>query len=253
MGDSLKAFFVSDLHLGSGEEPHFILFKEWLSKLTEMGATHLFLVGDIFDLWIENHSYFKKKYENLINVLVHLKQSGVEIHYFEGNHDLYLKKFWQDQLGFFVHHEAEYFTLGPWKVRVEHGDQIDLEDRGYLFLRWFLRTPLMKLIAKHLPEQLVVKIGESASQKSRHYTSEIKTLSEEKSRRKLHEHARRVHTQQAFDWFVTGHTHYKEEYTFECNNKLIRAINLGTWLKEPLYFVLTPSGGHIFPIEKAIA
>lgn len=237
------------MHLGSDNEPNFILFVNWLKKLELQNASHLFLMGDIFDLWIENHKYFKNKYKIIIEELQRLQNGGVQIFYFEGNHDLYLKSFWQEELGFLIFEQVEYIKLGPWCVRAEHGDQIDTKDWGYLLLRWFLRTQIMKWVASNLPEKWIVRIGESASKKSRHYTTEIKSISETESREKLHQHAHKAYVEKAFDWLICGHTHIKEQYSFFKNNKEIKAINLGTWLKEPVCFVLTSSGGSFQKIQ----
>ena len=129
---NVKAVFVSDVHLGSLSEPRSILFLNFLKDLKkDSELTHLFLVGDIFDLWIGRHSYFRKKYRDVIDAIIALKNQGVEIHYFEGNHDLYLKDFWGADLDIFVYAEKHEFKLGETLVRVEHGDQMDPEDRGY--------------------------------------------------------------------------------------------------------------------------
>lgn len=232
--------------MGSVNEPNFILFHQWLQNLK---ATHLFLMGDIFDLWIGEHEYFKDKYKLIIDELIRLAKEGTKIHYFEGNHDLYLKSYWQNELGFKVHEQAEYFQLGKWVIRAEHGDQVDPEDRGYIFLRWFLRTRFMRFIAKNLPQSLVVKIGEKASESSRHYTSEVKSITTEKTREKLHIHAEKAYKEKAFDWLIYGHVHVKDEYYIQVGDKKVGAFNLGTWLKEPLVFCLEDSGGYLSKVS----
>lgn len=234
----IKAYFVSDLHLGSKEEPKFFLFLNWLKKLNQEKPTHLFLVGDIFDLWIGDYDYFKEKFSEIIYELIKLSQSGVEVHYFEGNHDLYLNTYWQNKLGFKVHNSAEQFLLGSIKVRVEHGDEVNREDHGYLFLRWFLRTPLMKLLAHYLPEKWIVLLGEKASQKSRTYTTTVKKISREEILNKLRWHTIKKYNEKEFDVIVSGHIHEFEDVTIAIENKSVRSINLGTWLDKPRVAVL---------------
>lgn len=192
--------------------------------------THLFLVGDIFDLWIADHQYFANAYKPLIDELVRLKNEGVEICYFEGNHDLYLREFWQEHLGFKVFADAHTFTLAGLEVRVEHGDLIDPEDRGYRFLRWLLRSPGVTWLAQNLPGQAVVAIGERASHKSRVYTSEVKTVTASEAVRKIRLHAERAAQTEKFDLLVNGHVHVFDDYTFFTDGKTRRAINLGSWL-----------------------
>ena len=184
----MKAFFVSDIHLKDSKEPSSQILLGFLFRLEESlqshdPATHLFLVGDIFDLWISSHSFFVQKFQAIVDQLKKLKTLGLEIHYFEGNHDLYLKDFWQNTAEIQVHAEASIFQLGHYKVRVEHGDLINPDDKGYLFLYRFLRTQPLPWLAKNLPSAVVKSIGMRASGASREYTSNAKSLHEEKIRK----------------------------------------------------------------------
>ena len=225
-----RAWFVSDIHIADMQDEKAGIFLAFLSSLgRDRECTHLFLVGDIFDLWVGDHSYFVKKFEPLVKEIKRLVSEGVEVHYFEGNHDLHLSRFFSGKLGVVVHAGPEYFELGETMVRVEHGDQSDPEDRGYRFLRWFLRTPPLKLLSYHLPGSVVNAIGERASAKSRTYTSESKTIDEVTARRKLHKHAERAYAEMPFDLLINGHVHIRDDHKTEN----YRAINLGTWLVEP--------------------
>lgn len=230
-----NAYFVSDIHLTSETEPRGCLFLQFLKKLEREETTHLFLVGDIFDLWVGNHDYFKQRYSHIISTLTHLKEGGVEVHYFEGNHDLHLSKFWQDELGFIVHKGPEFFQLGPYRIRVEHGDQINPDDKGYLFLRWFLRTSPMKFLCHFCPGKIVQWVGERASQKSRQYTSEVKTISKDEVLDKLRVHTERIFSHIPIDFLISGHIHIRLDEKV----KATRVINLGTWLDRPCCFHLS--------------
>ena len=163
----------------------------------------------------------------------------MKIHYFEGNHDLYLRHFFAENLKFSVYTDYAYFDIEGLIVRVEHGDQVDSEDRGYLFLRWFLRTLPMKCIAKILPGALVAQIGTKASEKSRNYTSTSKTIDNDSARAKLHAYAKAKLKERRYDLLVTGHLHVKDDYTWEEANVSYRSINLGTWLEQPGYLEIS--------------
>lgn len=236
----LKAYFISDLHLGPMEDYRAQFFLKWLQSFTESSQiTHLFLVGDIFDLWVADHHFFKNKYKSIIDEIIRLKSElKVEVHYFEGNHDLYLKKFWETELGFFVHPDYARFQLGPHLVHVEHGDRMDPEDRGYRFLRWFLRTPFMKFVAPRLPEQTIVNLGEAASAKSRKYTSEKKIITNEAALKKIRLYAEEVYKKNPYDFLIAGHFHFIDQYLIDEKVNKGLSINLGTWLEKPRAFLL---------------
>ena len=193
-------------------------------------VTDLFLVGDIFDLWIADRRRFVREYKAVAEKIQLLRLGGMRVHYFEGNHDLDLRLFWQHQIGVDVHSEAAFFELNGVKLRVEHGDQMDPDDSGYLFLRWFLRTPLMVFLGRYLPNFVVDWIGQQASEKSRTYTTEVKSASDDQVREKIKAHALRAYTENEFDVLISGHVHVAVDMRFDA----FRCLNMGTWLKEPM-------------------
>ena len=242
----LNAYFVSDVHIGSPTDSRATLFLQFLKKLTTgEKVSHLFLMGDIFDLWVAAHQYFIDKYQPITDEIVRLRDKGVEIHYFEGNHDLYLKHYWGDEIGLTVHEGPSYIKLGQQIVRIEHGDQMDPDDRGYQFLRWFLRTPPLKFLMPHLPGRLVVSIGKKSSQTSRIYTSETKTISREETIRKIRKHAEMVYKEGPFDLIISGHVHMRDQYLFQDDQIAFKSVNLGTWLNVPCYYQIDEAGDRL--------
>ena len=235
----VMAWFVSDVHLVGENDPRGQAFLQFLRSLNLQVCTHLFLVGDIFDLWISNHRYFVQKFPAILEQLKRLRDQKVQIHYFEGNHDLYLHDYFSHELELNVHVGPEYFELGPWLVRVEHGDQMDPEDRGYRFLRWLLRTPVMVFVARNLPGPVVAGIGEFLSRRSRTYTSTLKTISPVRTIEKIRAHAHAKASQRICDLFVSGHVHEQDDYSFVTGGVSVRAVNLGTWLKSYAAFRVT--------------
>lgn len=235
-----KSYFISDLHLGSITEPKaYVLINFLRSFHSSAQISNLFLVGDIFDLWISDHQYFIDKFKPIIDELTRLHSLGVVVHYFEGNHDLYLKKYFSDKLGFKVYTSATYFQLGSLKVRVEHGDEMDSQDKGYLFLRWLLRTSVVKWLSSRLPPAFVVFLGEKMSQASRKYTSELKTISKEYALKVIREHGRAAYEEQPFDFIISGHIHVVDDYQMQN----YRVINLGSWFDCCRAFELAGSSG----------
>lgn len=250
-----KAFFISDLHLGSAEEPNALLLLEFLKSFQNKDhISHLFLVGDIYDLWIANYDYFRKKFALINSELVRLVNMGVEVHYFEGNHDLYLQHYFGKKLGLKIHEGPAYFEICGKTIRVEHGDEMDLEDHGYLFLRRILRSDFMKWLAPGLPEKFIVWLGNKMSSLSRTYTSKLKTISTERARRVIRQHAERVLGQDTFfDMLICGHVHVVEDVeirkTYKSSFKMVRLINLGAWFDGPRVFVVDSSGARFLDLK----
>jgi UDP-2,3-diacylglucosamine hydrolase len=103
----MKAYFLSDLHLKSMQERNSQTLLRFLHSVRDeqlaingtkdqglraiKGASdrhYVFLVGDIFDLWIGKHDYFVSRFKPIVDAIAELVRAGVEVHYFEGNHDL---------------------------------------------------------------------------------------------------------------------------------------------------------------------
>ncbi len=238
----MKAYFLSDIHLQSIEEPN---AKRLLSFLQSLNSpediTHLFLLGDIFDLWIADHFYFIQKFVDVSSEFKRLKELGVEIHYFEGNHDLYLEHYFGQELQIQIHTKPEYFQLGRFRVRVEHGDQMDPADRGYRFLRWLLRSRVMTWLAPRLPSRLIVWLGERMSGASRKYTSSLKTISSEQAMEVIRLHALRSFVERPFDFLICGHVHVNFDYILPESDEA-RVLNLGSWHERPRAALLSDNG-----------
>lgn len=242
-----RALFVSDIHIQSNRDANCALFAQFLGHCLQTKPDVVFLVGDIFDLWIADRDYFVSAYAELIERVRALRDAGVEVYYFEGNHDLDLRVFWHDLVGVKVFEGPAYFDLLGKTVRVEHGDQMDPGDKGYLFLRWLLRTPAMRGLGRHMPDPLVKWVGENASHASRDYTSKVKTISDGAVEAKLRRHLEVAHAEKPFDLLVTGHVHVAMDFTVDIGGRPVRAFNLGTWLKQPLVLEMTPGHERLMP------
>jgi len=244
-----EAYFLSDIHLKSLDQPDAQVLLGLLEDLgPRVQATHLFLVGDIFDFWLGGHEYFVQKFSPIVDNLRRIAAAGVEVHYFEGNHDLYLRDFWQDQLGMRVHVRACLFQLGNLRVRVEHGDLLDPDDRGYRFLRRLLRSPVVEYAGSRLPGGLLSRIGRVASRTSRRYTSHHKTISDDHARTTVRSHAERAVHEEPFDLIITGHVHVRDEHEFEVGGRKVRSVNLGSWADSPCTFRITDTRREFIPL-----
>ena len=237
----MEAYFLSDIHLKQMEHPDARVLLDFLGSLGPggRGATHLFLVGDIFDFWLGGNRHFRWKFSPIVEHLRALASHGVEVHYFEGNHDFNLRDFWQGELDIRVHTQAGLFVLGDLTVRVEHGDLLDPTDRGYRFLRWLLRTPLIGYAGTRLPGSLLDRICRLASLTSRRYTSRRKTISDGRARKNLRGYAQKAMEEDSFDLIITGHMHVRDDYAFEYRGRRARSVNLGCWEESRSTFRIT--------------
>ena len=63
-----RAYFVSDIHITSPDCPQARRFAAFLRSLSgKSNVTHLFLLGDIFDLWVADHQWFVDRYRGYLS------------------------------------------------------------------------------------------------------------------------------------------------------------------------------------------
>jgi UDP-2,3-diacylglucosamine hydrolase len=227
----VDAVFLSDIHLRSLEERNGQTLLRFLNSLeAQTGpAPAIFLLGDIFDLWVSKHKVFVRRYDALLQTLARLKAKGSRIIFFEGNHDLHLAPYWEKVLGAEVYVSASIFSVGGLRIRCEHGDEINREDEAYLKLRAFLRHPVTAFFGHTIPGGFWDYVGNKASHQSRKRSSIQREDSEEKLRLLIRAHGERVWEEDPFDAIVSGHLHIRDDWIFQKNGKAIRSFNLGSW------------------------
>lgn len=231
-----SAFFISDVHLSRMASPTGEALLSLLKK-AQKEASLFVILGDLFDIWVGSGKAFQKEYAPVIKALRELKEK-CPVYYFEGNHDFHLDKFWTKELDLEIFTGPKNFEFGGLKIRAEHGDEINRKDHGYLFLRWFLRTPPLKVLIENLPSRLVLGIGQRASKVSRDYTSQLPNSSLDIFRR----YAQNLAKEQNLDLLLTGHTHVPDDFIFSYDGKISRLINLGSWFDGPHYLKISSQG-----------
>src|SRR2546422_11447258 len=103
------AYFISDAHLGLGakevEREKETQLLEFLDHAGE-DAKQLFILGDLFDSWFEYRTVIPKGFHRLFAKLDDLTHNGTVVHYLAGNHDFWMRDYFQDELGMITHHDA---------------------------------------------------------------------------------------------------------------------------------------------------
>ena len=173
MSEESPVYFVSDAHLGrkiagcDDREKHLLSFLETISSK----GNRLFIVGDLFDFWIEYRFAIRPDYFKVLYVLRNLVIDGVEIHYLAGNHDFALGPFLEETVGLQIHLDHFETVLQGKKVYLFHGDGLIKSDVGYRALRRVLRNPLNQRIYKLIHPDIGVPLGSFFSGSSRKLTS----------------------------------------------------------------------------------
>lgn len=230
----MEAWFISDIHLKSAEERNGQVLLRFLRSLRQGNPSqvHLFMLGDIFDLWIGSSEFFARKFQPLMDALKDLRDAGARITYIEGNHDVHVEGYFQKKLGVEVFVEAQYYQIDDLKVRVEHGDLINLNDIKYLKYRSIIRNPFVKPLKDFFPGSFWNYLGNRASKKSRERSGNYRERNEEQLITMIRGHVDRAYDEGAFDVIISGHMHVFDDHTVLTHGKEVRSVNLGSWFEE---------------------
>jgi len=231
----VKHWFISDLHIKDINERNGNTLLRFFFYLNQNPSQNkVYFLGDIFDFWLSDGNAFQKHYQYLIQQIKYFKDHGGELVYFEGNHDFHIDRFWTHRLGIPVIENEAYFQIGKLRVRCEHGDYINPDDKAYIKYREKVRRPWVEWIAHTLPGWFWKWFGETLSAKSRKKTARYTIDNTERLRTMIQAYAMKVYNSEHFDLIVTGHMHIFDDYEFTgSQHKLVRSINLGTWLELP--------------------
>ncbi|NNC95896.1 MAG: UDP-2,3-diacylglucosamine diphosphatase [Chitinophagales bacterium] len=228
-----KLFFASDLHLGFPDHTNSLIrekkFIRWLDSIA-YEAHEIFLVGDIFDFWFDYKRSVPKGFTRILGKIAELCDRGIKIHYFTGNHDVWLFGYFEDELGVQVHKEEYKFNYQNKEFYVAHGDGLGPGDHGYKFLKKVFTNRFCQWLFSKLHPDLGIGIAKYWSLKSREHSEIEAFLGEDKEWLVIH--SKELLKEQHFDYFIYGHRHIPVDIEIGQHS---RYINLGDWIDHFTY------------------
>jgi UDP-2,3-diacylglucosamine hydrolase len=149
-----------------------------------------------------------------------------------GNHDMWMKDYFQKELNIKVYHEPAQFNLGGKKFFIGHGDGLGPGDHGYKFLKKIFRNPICQIAFGILPSNIGISLANYFSRKSRAKTGIADEVFESEEKEFLVAFCKDELTKKHFDYFVFGHRHLPLNINVGEKSKY---INLGDWITHFTY------------------
>jgi UDP-2,3-diacylglucosamine hydrolase len=230
-----KIYFLSDFHLGAPDHEQSLVREKkvvaFLDSIKESAAM-IFIVGDIFDFWYEYKQVVPKGYVRLLGKLAELTDRGIQIHCFVGNHDMWMRGYFEKELNIPVYHHPKVFEWNGKRFYIGHGDGLGPGDHGYKFLKKIFRNPLCQWLFGILHPSWGIGLANYFSRKSREKTgmSDQHFLGEENEW--LIVYCKEMLEKEHFDFLIFGHRHYPIDFKLNDNS---RYINLGDWIRNFTY------------------
>jgi UDP-2,3-diacylglucosamine hydrolase len=222
-----NAVFVSDLHFGAiypeavpSREQHFCEFLQVLQGQ----VSHLFILGDLFEFWMEYAHYIPKDHFEVLAQIRFLAKCGVEIHYLSGNHDFNLGNFFNDKLGIQTHQRPLQINLQGKALYIYHGDGTAKSDRKYRIFKKIMLHPFSNWGFKLLHPDLGMTLAKFVGKKS--HERPTNGLIDEYQEKGLS-----LVKEKNVDIVMHGHTHM----AFIKESEYGLYINTGNWITDMRY------------------
>lgn len=237
LAEGKKIYFLSDFHLGAPDHASSLVREKRIVRFLESishDAAMILIVGDLFDFWYEYKSVVPKGYVRLLGKLAWLTDNGIPVHFFVGNHDMWMNGYFEKELGIPVYFEEKDYEINGKKFLVGHGDGLGPGDHGYKFIKKVFRNPVCQWFFGILHPTMGIGLANFLSRRSRAATGQTdeKFLGEDNEW--LIIYCKEILQKKKYDYFVFGHRHLPLDVKLEGGS---RYINLGDWLRYNTYAI----------------
>jgi len=232
-----KIYFASDQHFGAptteSSKIRELKFVNWLNEIKK-DCEVLFLLGDLFDFWFEYKKAVPKGFIRVLGKLAELRDSGVQIHFFVGNHDLWMRDYFEKELNIPIYHQPKEFIFNNKAFLIGHGDGLGPGDKGYKRMKKVFTNPLSKWLYRWLHPDIGIQLAQYLSVKNKLISGEedVKFFGEDNEW--LVQYCKKKLTEKKYDFFVFGHRHLPLEIQLSEHSKY---INTGDWITHFTYAV----------------
>ena len=232
-----KIYFISDFHLGVPNDTDSRKREDkivaWLNSISN-DVQILYLMGDVFDYWFEYKEVVPRGYVRLLGKLAELSDAGVEMHYFTGNHDMWVFDYLPKEIGLQIHRAPIQREYNGKKFFLGHGDGLGPGDYGYKFIKKVFANKLAQWLFARLHPNTGIGLMKFFSRRSRIATGTSDDFYLGDDKEWLMIYSREVLQTEHYDYFIFGHRHMPLDKALSGNS---RYINLGEWINHFTYAV----------------
>lgn len=219
-------WFVSDVHLGADDPDgsRERAFADFLSDIPA-GTKGVFLLGDIFDFWVDYRDVVPRGH---VRVLAALQELAVrtDVWFFRGNHDWWVTDYFEKELGLHIVEEPyRVMELDGKKVCMGHGDTLGCTDAKSKLIFHVFRNKACIALLRSLHPRRVFALARAWSARSRRKHPALPAAFDIKSSG-IYRFADGFGRDHAIDLYVFGHWHHAGRTAVESGGELQL---LGAW------------------------
>lgn len=239
-----KVYFLSDVHLGScafnDDREREQKLVRWLTSIQD-NASDIYLLGDIFDFWYEYKYVIPKGFVRLLGKLAELSDKGVKLHFFIGNHDIWVRDYFEKELGMNVYLYDTVQEINGKRFYLAHGHRTGYRPWIVKLMHYVFHAGWVRRLYNCIHPTINYWFGLKWSKNNRlykHKQEEAEYLGEDKEF--LVQFAKEYSkTHPEIDYFVFGHRHVMLDLML---SKTARVVYLGDWISHFSYAVLDNEG-----------
>jgi len=222
----IEVAVISDIHLAT----HACKPKKVLKYLKSIQPKTLVLNGDIIDSWRFSRNYFPKPQLKVIRQLIKMMEKGVQVFYITGNHDEFLRKFSQTQIGNLRIINQLILDLNGTKTWIFHGDIFDnIIHKNKWLAKLGAATYGMLTMLNQLVNRFLIGIGKPEIMI---YKSIKKYTARENINLSTFETAiGNAALKQGYNTVICGHTHIPKQKNLTISGQKIQYLNCGDWVE----------------------
>lgn len=146
---------ISDLHLQAGEPE---TFEAWRGYLETTPADAIFILGDLFEVWVGDDAAMSDGFERQCAALLRQASARRPIFFMHGNRDFLVGQAFAAQSGMTLLRDPTVLVLHGERWLLSHGDMLCIDDTDYILFRAQVRDPAWQraFLSKPLDERRAV-------------------------------------------------------------------------------------------------
>jgi len=194
----------------------------------------------MLDYWFEYRKVVPRGFTRFLGKIAEITDQGIPVHYFTGNHDVWVFDYLPEETGVIVHTEPVVCEMNGKRFYIAHGDGLGLTEKGFRILKSIFISKTMQWLYARIHPNCATSFAHFWSKKSR-YAKGISVEYKGEDKEELLIYAREILKKEHYDFFIFGHRHIPLEYNLSGKSKL---FILGDWIVNNTYAVF--DGENVF-------
>lgn len=199
----------------------------------------------MFDFWYEYKYVVPKGFVRFLGKLAELSDSGINLHFFIGNHDIWTYGYLEKEIGMKIYKEPLIINLNGKTFYLAHGNGLGKQPLSVRLIERIFHSEILRTLYNTIHPYFNMSFGfawSKSNRKSKQNLPENNFLGEDKEH--LIIFAKSILKKQHIDYFIFGHRHIMVNFMLQKNSQV---IYLGDWITNFSYGVFD---GENFTLEQ---